>query len=756
VCALSAPAAAEESETRLLFRVPAQRLDEALLMLAQQADVQLAASGNLDQARHSGEVSGVMSLRTALSRLLNGTGYTFSLMPDGVVTILRADASPGAKPAAPVVPVSPPSTQNLAHVVVSARRRDELWIDVPMAVSVLDGRDLAAQGIENVAASLALVPGVTAIDAGAAFTQIQIRGVSSSLGGNDNGYYLDDLPFTGVTVPWHPDTRIFDVERLEILKGPQGTLFGEGSMGGTVRILTRAPEMDRMRATLQTGLVSTQSGGSGGSVRAMGNLPLVRDTLAMRAVVTREVLPGWVDAADGTRDINEQRVRTERVRLRWSPDDRWLTDLNVVHAQTDAPGGDYAADDTLASSLRLANSTAWNSASLSTQRVLPHSRLTLLGSRAVLDTRIAGDLTPTTTLSDDIRIESRNLELRWASLGGGNLDWQAGISRRDAIRRDWIAINDTVFDETVRNRADAVFGDATLHPQAARWSIGAGLRYFREDAQARTLGSTGPDDSAIRASSDRWIPRVSLGWHLPASGLLYASTSTGFRSGLAQPISSRVYARAAGIVVADHLEPDRLISHEVGFKQLLQDGRWRLQGALFRSRWHGLPVRVPIDDANNALANSDGARIHGAELELRFQPDERLDLSAGATFVDARYSADVIDTPIRRGTPVYNVPQVSLAGAARYSWPIGRQIASVAATVKHHSRRRTGLLGRMDGGDPITALDMRVGVESIRWGMSLYIDNVTNEDGAIDGRSSFVQATRLRPRSLGLEVQYSY
>ena len=143
----------------------------------------------------------------------------------------------------------------------------------------------------------------------------------------------------------------------------------------------------------------------------------------------------------------------------------------VVHAQTDAPGGDYAADDTLASSLRLANSTAWNSASLSTQRVLPHSRLTLLGSRAVLDTRIAGDLTPTTRLSDDIRIESRNLELRWASLGGGNLDWQAGISRRDAIRRDWIAINDTAFDETVRNRADAVFGDATLHPQAARWSL---------------------------------------------------------------------------------------------------------------------------------------------------------------------------------------------------------------------------------------------------------------------------------------------
>src|SRR5690606_10810196 len=119
--------------------------------------------------------------------------------------------------------IAQPVATNLAAVVVSARRRDERWIDVPMAVSVTDADDIEALGLRNAAEVVGITPGATTVDTGGGFTQVQIRGVSSSLGGNDNGYYIDEVPFTGVTVPWHPDTRAFDLERIEVLKGPQGT-----------------------------------------------------------------------------------------------------------------------------------------------------------------------------------------------------------------------------------------------------------------------------------------------------------------------------------------------------------------------------------------------------------------------------------------------------------------------------------------------------------------------------------------------------
>lgn len=745
--------AAEGNTARIAFRIPSQPLDEALLALAQQADVQLAAAGDLDRARRSAEVSGVMSVDAALARLLAGTGYTYVLRPDGVVTVMRAGTRESAMPAAART-VTAPATTELTKVVVSARRRDERWIDVPMAVSVLEAPDMEALGLDNVVDALALVPGVTAIDNGAAFTQVQIRGVSSSLGGNDNGYYLDDMPFTGVTVPWHPDTRVYDAERVEVLKGPQGTLFGEGSMGGTVRIFTRAPELDGFAASLQTGLSSIHGGGTGGAIRAMANVPLARDTLALRAVVTRELLPGWVDVPDGERDINEQRIRTQRLRLRWSPDDRWLTDINLTRMETDAPGGDYAADNLLQSDLRLATHSLWRSAGLSSQYALPGSRLVFLHSRAHLDTRMAGSITPTSVLNGALLIEADNTELRWASTGSESVDWLLGLSHRTARRRDNFDADGDRATETSTNRAFALFGETTVRMPQAPWSATAGLRYFREDISTHARLDDADLGTEVRA--DRWIPRLSVGWHVSDTGLAYASMATGFRSGQVQPITSLARAVAAGIDVPIAIEPDTLVSYELGFKRLLAEGRLRMQGAVFHSRWRDLPVRVPIDDVYNALANSDGARIQGAELEVRYLPMERLDLSLGATFSDARYTSDVADTPIRRGMAVYNVPRVSLAGSARYAWQVRSNVASFAATLRHHSRRKTGLLGRDYTGDPITALDLRFGLESLRWGWFVYGDNLTNEQGAIGGRTTFDEATRLRPRNMGLEVQYRY
>lgn len=751
------PAAKAEDRrnARIAFRIPSQPLDQALLALAQQAGIQLAAAGELDRGQRSSDVSGTLTLDAALSRLLTGTGYTHAVRSDGIVTVRARDTA--AMLDEPVQPVVVPAMTDLATVVVSARRRDERWIDVPMAVSVLDASDLEALRLDSMADALSQTPGAAAVDVGSGVNYAQIRGVSSTLGGNDNGYYLDDVPFTGVTVPIYPNTPMFDVERVEILKGPQGTTFGEGSMGGTVRIITRAPELDRTSAHIKTKLFTVQGGGTGRAFNGMVNLPLKQDELALRAAVTRERQPGWVDAAAGARNVNDQDVRAERLRLRWSPDDRWTTDLNLSRVATDAPGGNYTADDQLQSWWRYATQARWRSASVSSQYRLPASRLTLLRSRTHMEMDYATDPTsvPANQLAVDITVD--NSEVRWASADSRSLDWLVGLSRRVADRHDNVDVDGNLSADVSTNRADAAFGEATWRIPQTPLSLTAGMRYFREEITARNrladpaLGVL--DD--VHAVYDRWIPRLSLGWHAADTALVYASASTGVRSGQAQSANVILRAEEAGLEVPRRIRPDTLTSYEVGYKHLVSGGRLRMQAAMFRSRWRDMPVSIPVDMLLSVLDNAEGANIRGAEFEMRYLPDERWDLGLGATFVDARYAADVPGSPNGRGSRVFNVPRVSIAGSARYAWTWGDNSASIAARLRHQSARQ-GVLGEAYEGDAITALDVRFGWDVLRWGWVLYGDNLTNEDGAVDGRMLFGQASRLHPRTIGLEVHYRY
>lgn len=748
--------AEDRKNARIALRIPSQPLDAALLSLAQQAGVQLAAAGELDRGQRSGEVSGTLTLDAALSRLLAGTGYTHVVSADGVVTVMRAHDRPGVR-TEPVKPVAVPATTDLATVVVSARRRDERWIDVPLAVSVQDASELEALRLDSVAKALSQTPGAAVIDAGGFANQLQIRGVSSPLGGNENGYYFDDAPFTGVMVPIYPHTQTYDIARVEVLKGPQGTMFGEGSMGGTVRIFSRAPELDRTRAHVLVGASTVHDGGTGHRYSAMANLPLKEDELALRAVVSRERSAGWVDAPDGREDINVHDAVTQRLRLRWSPDDRWMTDLSITDTNVDAPGGSNAADDLLESWWRFSIKARWRGASLTSQYTLPASRVTFLRSRTrmALLQRTAPTAVP--EIGTRISIAVDNTEVRWASTGGSPLDWLVGLSRREARRTDHLDVEGDLSEETSVNRADAAFGEATWRPPRTPWSLTAGLRYFREEVTARSLvadhAGEPPDD--VHVVQDRWMPRFSAGWQVSDAALAYASVSTGVRSGQAQPASAILRAEAAGLEVPRRIRPDRLTSYEIGYKQLLQDGRLRMQGAVFRSRWHDMPVLIPTDLIANVLDNADGARIRGVELDVRYLPSERLDLGLAASFIDARYSADVPGSPIRRGTMVYNVPRVSLAGSARYAWRVNDHEASIAAVLRHQSPRQ-GLLGDDYRGDAITTLDLRFGWEGARWGWLLYGNNLTNERDAVDGRILFGQATRITPRTIGVDVQYRY
>jgi len=658
---------------------------------------------------------------------------------------------------------------DLGAVTVTARKRDERQIDVPIAITAVTGEQIDAMGLRNVVDVINITPGASSIDTGGTFTQVQIRGVSSSLGGNDNGYYVDETPFTGVTVPWYPDTRSFDIDRVEILKGPQGTLFGEGSMGGTVRILTRKPEFNRFGAGVELDGSRVSGGGDGRGAKAYVNIPLVDDRLALRLAITDERTPGWIDNTNtGAKNVNDNDIRTWRAKVRFAPTERWNIDLAYWKYRSDSEAASNSAYDDGTNNSFLASHNEWDSASLTSTYDLDASQIVYTFSDGNLSYPQTGELSAGIPLDAAIDIGVRTHELRWASTGEHRLDWTVGYYLRKAERADVLDIPGIVTSNSRQtNDAHAIFGEATLKLPNPAWAVTAGLRYFKDKVDAADAASDG-SVSTLNATFDSWNPRLSLSYKPSDSTTFYASAARGFRSGQLQPIGSIKLAEQYGIALPSQISADSIWTYELGAKSVLADGKLLLEGAVFYSDWEGVAVRVPITPEINGLTNSDGTRNKGVELSLTYNPIRALTLQFGGSWVDATYSADVPGTPLHRGTAVYNVPRTSLNASAAYNWDVGANLRGVASVNVHHDSARETALTAGTPGDALTLASARIGLESpAGWGVYLYGNNLTDEDGAINARGAsefdsdgnlirLGASNRPQPRTFGVLFRYDY
>jgi iron complex outermembrane receptor protein len=188
----------------------------------------------------------------------------------------------------------------LAEVVITAEKRVSTVQDTPISISAVSGDALLTRGVASLAALAQGTPGLSLKSEGPSQTEIEMRGMTSS-GGNSAtvGFYLDDIPLTGPASAQNGhvviDPDLYDLNRVEILRGPQGTLFGSGSMGGTVRLITNQPNLSQVQSTAQSVLAGTAGGGFNHKDNLMLSLPLIDDTLALRVVATENYSSGWID-----------------------------------------------------------------------------------------------------------------------------------------------------------------------------------------------------------------------------------------------------------------------------------------------------------------------------------------------------------------------------------------------------------------------------------------------------------------------------
>ena len=238
----------------------------------------------------------------------------------------------------------------LSELIITAQKRSSTVQQTPISISAIGADELEARGMVDFSVLAAATPNVSLKSEGPGQTEIELRGMASS-GGNSPtvGFYLDDTPLTAPAsaqngkVVINPD--LYDLNRIEVLRGPQGTLYGSGSMGGTVRLITNQPDNSAYHASAQSILSGTDGGGFNHADNLMVNLPLVDDKLALRIVGSENFTSGWIDrivagnfplvSTDGSTrgDVrnapvikdyhgsNAQQTYGARVTLQWKPTD---------------------------------------------------------------------------------------------------------------------------------------------------------------------------------------------------------------------------------------------------------------------------------------------------------------------------------------------------------------------------------------------------------------------------------------------------
>ena len=219
------------------------------------------------------------------------------------------------------------------EIIVTALRRDTNLQDTPIAISVATGETLERSGTTSFTELTRSAPSLRIVDGGPGNRRVLIRGIQSS-GEPTVGVYYDEVPVSGSVstssdaAGTTPDFRIFDVERAEVLRGPQGTLFGSGSMGGTMRIIFNKPDSTQFAASMAANMTSVKGGNPGMSMDAMINLPVVTDKLAVRVVGSYNRFAGYVDNSFyNTRNINDGYAYGGRLLVRWTPNEDLTVDL---------------------------------------------------------------------------------------------------------------------------------------------------------------------------------------------------------------------------------------------------------------------------------------------------------------------------------------------------------------------------------------------------------------------------------------------
>lgn len=800
--ALCAPAEAQAQG--IAVDVPAGRAGDAAALIARQTGTSVIIVDRALAVRKVSAIRGRFTAAEAVQRLARACGAR--AVPVGATgwrLVQASSADTGARSRLPAPPrpraveAAPPPETAGADIVVIGSKRDVRLADFAGQTELIEGEDLAFGGVGGTERIMQRVPTVASTYLGSGRNKLFIRGIadSSFTGPTQStvGQYLGDLRLS-YNAP-DPDLRLSDLARVEVLEGPQGTLYGAGSLGGIIRLVPNDPDTGSATMSAMAGGSATQHGALGGDASVTANLPVLDQRAALRLTVNAETQGGYIDKPLlGRENVNRTDIYSGRASARVALSYDWTLDVIGVAQRTDGHDSQYADRDGPPLT-RSALVTEGFDADFTQGQLVVTGRFGeayFKSSTGITGQELEERYDATLPEGDprlfvqhnDTRMVANETRL-WQPLGD-RFGWIVGSSythNRTRLTRTLGAPDAQGAVTGVTNVIDefTLYGEASVRLVPGLVATGGGrfthsrLSGGGEDVD-RMLALAMADVTASR-SEDVFLPSASLAATVMPETTLYLRYQEGFRPG--------------GLAIADNFvtqfRNDRIATFEIGGRHG-QPGRgpFDLAASLAYTRWRDIQADF-IDNAGfPSTANIGDGRIWTATVNGSVAVTPNLRLDAGLTWNDGRideppafllvrvaqlqsipgFTGRIEDLPVALRDRITQIPNIArLSGRVGFDYhrPIGGDLELTAqGWANYIGRSRLGVgpeLGEPQGNYFDTGLAVRVGRESL--GVTVSLTNLADEEGnrfalgtpfAI-GRD---QITPLRPRTIRVGIDAAF
>jgi len=730
-----------------------------------------------------------------MTRMTNRASLLITVAAGALLLPVAAFAQ-DAQPATAQTPVAGDD-----EIVVTAQKREERLQDVPISISVVGGEQMQQSGASQLADYAAYVPGFQVDNAGSpGRSTLSLRGVAPIGPSATVGIYLDDAPIGSSGIynraqTFSLDLLPYDVEQIEVLRGPQGTLYGASSIGGLLKYVTVQPDLNKF-SVRAGGEVFTIAHGSDAGWAASGlvNVPIVADKLAISGSYARRKTPGFIDnVLTGEKDVNSAVQQGARVALLWKPDNKFTLKLSGLWQRTESDNFGILYE-TQGSPTPLAPGASW----LSTNSQLPepfHSDFKFVSGTASYDLGFA-ELASTTSYSELKILETSDASRVYGVIWGGLANYPANLHQKkwteevrltsaSSNRFEWqlgffYTDEDNNHSQVVRAldasgqplapfdpfaivglpntyKEYAVFGNATVKFGEV-FHVTGGLRWARNDqtftqsTQIPLLGLNSGGDGSSSEDIVTWS--VSPQININRDTMLYVRAASGYRPG-----GPNIALPGFPATVTS----EKVTSYEAGIKARFLDRKVTFNAAAFLLDWNDLQVAQAFANGINGLVNAGTAQSKGVEAQLLIQPVPGFSVGGNFAYTDAKCTQT---TPnCTDGDQLPNVPKLAAGMTADYDWALsGSTRAHVGGAVRIVGDRISAVAS-----DPLSVpvdgyatFDLNASVTfDSKWTLRAYARNLTDSQGRITTsvatvNPGYLSTVPVQPRTLGLALDLAF
>lgn len=703
--------------------------------------------------------------------------------------------------------------REIEEVLVTATKREKSVRDIPTSIDAFSAEELENQGASGFEDFIKYSPGVSFNPSSPDRASISVRGVATETSGQvtsvPTGLFFDDIPLANPSlVNSRPAVEVFDLRTVEVLKGPQGTLFGGSALAGAVRFVPETPDFESMSAKfLAAGSRMEHSDDQGRYLAAMLNLPL-HDTLAVRIAATDRESPGYIDdTRRNKKDIDSSRVQQQRAMIAFEPIDSLLFQYTYQNIEIEADDISFAdntqnfsrdttsGESPLAAQIEIHSGkiqyeTPWFSV-IGILSELDKPRQQRLNVDRVTGTQDLGDVGrqtstfETTTKTRELRfVSSPDFDIQWGPLKG--VEWLVGYfnMRSDQLVYTDIDVNLTGLSlldisvlgsllnpilptalETIAYadaEEDAIFLDTTFY-LGERWELNLGLRRFDQttDGGAIAYGAGVENTRAQNLTVEKGTnPKIAITWKPLPNLSLYVSSSEGFRFG---GVNAIIGPNLDG--APTFYDSDELRNTEYGVRSEWFDNRLVVDATVFNIDWERLQIRQRGSDGiNQFLDNVGRAESEGAELSLKSVLPWGFFAAASASRITAetRAAFESVDGEVAPGTALPGTPKHQRSLILNHTLPLGNWVLDSSLRYAYHGESYNNLQHdyTLSAYETFDA-GVHINNESLKFkpSISLNISNLKNEKSVTNivadaGTSGFQDLYFNRPRVVTLQLSF--